>query len=111
MSQGIFYVEFTASTGEYGDGIVVAKDGSANGGDAHYSYRGKVPAHSGEFQSQFTISKWRSGNTNVIGIDNYVVEANGAVNYEEGKLQLEGVVVGHPQLKMTIIGQKIADTE
>ena len=111
MSQGIFYVKFKANTGDYGDGIVVVKDGSANGGGAHYLYRGKVPAHSGEFQSQFTISKWKSGNTNVVGIDNYVLEAKGAVDYEGGKLQLDGVVVGQPQLKMTIVGQKIADAE
>lgn len=47
----------------------------------------------------------------VAAIDNYVLEAKGAVDYEGGKLQLDGVVAGQPQLKMTIVGQKIADTE
>lgn len=84
MSQGIFYVKFTANTGDYGDGIIVVKDGSANGGDLHYLYRGKVPKISGEVQSKFTISKWKSGNTNVVGIVNYVLEVKGAAHYEEG---------------------------
>jgi len=30
MTSGIFHVEFRASTGDFGDGLVVVKDGAVN---------------------------------------------------------------------------------
>lgn len=71
MTSGIFHVEFRASTDDFGDGLVVVKDGAVNGGDPHYLYQGEVPTHSGEFESRFTVRKYRDGNANVVGIDNY----------------------------------------
>lgn len=109
MTQGIFHVDFRASTGDYGDGLIVIKDGSVNGGDANYLYRGTLPAVSGQFTSQFAVSKWRSGNTNVVGIDNYTLDASGSVDYEGGSFNVKGAVAGHPQLTITITGRKIAD--
>lgn len=109
MPNGIFHVDFKASTGDHGEGLVVVKDGKANGGDPHYLYQGDVPTQSGDFNSQFKISMWRSGNSNVVGIDNYTLNASGTVNYEAGTLKLKGSVAGAPQLTMEIIGKKIAD--
>jgi hypothetical protein len=109
MTQGIFHVDFKASTGDYGDGLIVIKDGAVNGGDANYLYRGTIPSASGQFQSRFTVSKWRSGNTNVVGLDNYTLDASGNVDYDGGSFNVQGAVVGHPQLTITITGKKIAD--
>lgn len=77
MTNGIFHVDFRASTGDYGDGLVVVKDGTVNGGEPHYLYQGQVPTVSGSFESKFTVRKWRDGNTNVVGVDNYTLDANG----------------------------------
>lgn len=110
MTSGIFHVDFRASTGDHGDGLVVIKDGAVNGGDAHYLYQGHVPAASGQFESQFTVAKWRDGNTNVVGIDNYTLEAKGEIDYEAGTLELQGAVAGKPQLTIRIKGKRIHDT-
>lgn len=107
MSNGIFHVNFRASTGDYGDGLIVVKDGSVNGGDAHFLYQGNVPNESGPFEAQFKISKWKGGNTNVVGIDNYTLNAKGKIDYEGGSLELAGAVDGHPQLTIQISGRKI----
>jgi hypothetical protein len=109
MSGGIFHVDFHASTGDYGDGLVVVKNGTANGGDANYLYQGEVPNASGSFQSKFKVSKWREGNTNVVGIDNYTLDATGKVDYEKGTIELAGTVVGAPHLSVKLIGKKIRD--
>jgi len=109
MANGIFHVDFRASTGDYGDGLVVVKDGAVNGGDAHYLYQGRVPTVSGPFESQFAVGKWRDGNTNVVGIDNYTLAAKGRIDYEAGILELEGAVVGAPNLKIQLKGKKIQD--
>ncbi len=107
MASGIFHVEFRASTGDFGDGLVVVKDGAVNGGDPHYLYQGEVPTQSGEFESRFTVRKYRDGNVNVVGIDNYILLARGRVDYEGGTIELRGAVEGHPQLTIQLGGRKI----
>lgn len=109
MTNGIFHVDFRASTGDYGDGLIVVKDGAVNGGDANYLYQGRVPTQSGSFESQFIVTKWREGNTNVVGVDNYSLDAKGKINYEAGVLELEGAVSGAPHLTITLSGKKIRD--
>ncbi|WP_095093985.1 GrlR family regulatory protein [Pseudomonas sp. Irchel 3A5] len=109
MANGIFHVDFRASTGDHGDGLVVVKDGAVNGGDPNYLYQGKVPNESGPFESNFTVRKWREGNTNVVGLDDYTLLAKGQVNYEAGTIELEGAVVGAPQLTIQLKGRKIQD--
>jgi ribosomal protein L21E len=41
MSSRIFHIDFRASTGDYGDGLVIVKDGAVNGGAPHYLYQGR----------------------------------------------------------------------
>lgn len=107
MTSGIFHVEFRASTGDFGEGLVVVKDGSVNGGDTHYLYQGEVPKESGDFESRFTVRKYRNGNVNVVGIDNYTLLAKGRVNYHDGTLELRGAVENAPQLTIQLRGHKI----
>ncbi|MNO47470.1 hypothetical protein D3C76_377860 [compost metagenome] len=107
MASGIFHVEFRASTGEYGDGLVVVKDGAVNGGDPHYLYQGGVPTKSGDFESRFIVRKYREGNTNVVGLDNYTLLAKGRIDYESGTIELRGAVEGMPQLTLQLRGRKI----
>lgn len=109
MSHGIFEVQFRSNRPDNGEGLIVVKDGAVNGGDANYLYQGEVPTASGPFSSQFTVSMWRPGNTNVTGLDNYVLEATGNINYEAGSIELEGSVVGAPQIKISLSGRKIKD--
>ena len=109
MAGGIFSVDFRANTGDYGSGLLVVKDGTVNGGDPHYLYQGRVPTASGPFESDFIVTKWRDGNTNITGIDNYTLNAKGRVDYEAGIVELRGAVVGAPQLTIELKGRKIKD--
>lgn len=109
MSHGIFEVQFQSNRPDSGGGLVVVKDGAVNGGDANYLYQGHVPTTSGPFSSQFTVSMWQPGNTNVAGLDNYILDATGNINYEAGTIALEGSVVGAPQVKITLTGRRIKD--
>ncbi|MEA1031023.1 GrlR family regulatory protein [Pseudomonas sp. N-137] len=107
MSNGIFEVDFSSNRPDHGSGLVVVKDGSVNGGDANYLYQGTVPTTSGQFTSQFRVSMWRPGNTNVSGLDNYDLDATGEINYERGSISLTGSVVGAPHIQITLSGRKI----
>jgi len=108
MSNGIFSVNFRSNRPDNGGGLVVIKNGSANGGDPNYLYQGAVPTVSGAFTGQFRVSMWREGNTNVTGLDNYTLNAAGNIDYENGKISLSGTVEGAPHIEITLQGSKIA---
>lgn len=109
MSQGIFHVRFQSSIRDHGEGLVVVTDGHANGGDEHFLYQGVLPNVTGSVTSQLAVSKWRAGNTSVVNIDNFLLDVRGHVDYENGTLNLEGVVTGHPNLTIRIEGRKVAN--
>ena len=109
MSQGIFHVNFRSNLADSGEGLVVIKDGSVNGGDANFLYRGNVPSQSGQVTTQLSVNKWRAGNQSVVNIDNFTLDVQGNVNYENGTLQLDGHVVGAPDRTISISGRKVAD--
>lgn len=44
MNDGIYHVTFSSLRGSAGQGLVVIKDGSVNGGDAGYLYLGLLEA-------------------------------------------------------------------
>ncbi|MGA9701150.1 GrlR family regulatory protein [Pseudomonas sp.] len=108
MPNGIFSVIFRSNRPDNGGGLVVIKDGSANGGDPNYLYQGQVPSISGPFTGQFTVSMWRAGNTNITGLDNYTLNASGEINYERGTISLSGTVEGATHIVVTLEGNKIA---
>ncbi|AYG10755.1 hypothetical protein D7M10_07335 [Pseudomonas fluorescens] len=108
MSNGIFSVTFRSNRPDNGDGLVVIKDGTVNGGDPNYLYQGVVPTNSGAFAGQFKVSMWRAGNTNVAGIDNYILNATGNIDYEGGSISLSGTVEGAPEIKITLQGRRVA---
>lgn len=107
MSNGIFEIRFSSNRPDHGEGVVVIKDGSVNGGDSNYLYQGRVPTTSGQFSERFRVSMWRPGNTNVAGLDNYDLDATGEIDYEQGSISLTGTVVGAPDVRITLNGSKI----
>jgi hypothetical protein len=108
MSNGIFEVNFRSNRPDSGEGLVVIKDGSVNGGDANYLYQGSVPTISGRFSEKFQVSMWQPGNTNITGLDNYILDATGEINYEKGSISLTGTVVGDASIRVDLTGRKIA---
>ncbi|MFI8431010.1 GrlR family regulatory protein [Pseudomonas sp. NPDC078863] len=108
MSNGIFSVTFRSNRPDHGDGLVIIKDGTVNGGDPNYLYQGEVPTSSGAFTGQFKVSMWRAGNTNVAGIDNYILNAKGNIDYEDGTVSLSGTVEGAPNIQITLQGKRVA---
>ncbi|HDY5025884.1 TPA: hypothetical protein RQ640_001269 [Pseudomonas aeruginosa] len=109
MSQGIFHVQFKSNLQDSGQGLVVIKNGSINGGDDHYLYRGTAPQQTGAFTGKLHVNKWKDGNRTVVNIDNFQLDVNGKIDFEAGQLDLVGTVTGQPQLQIQIIGRKVGD--
>jgi len=110
MSQGVFEVHFRSNIQDFGSGLVFIKDGSVNGSDANFLYQGKIPAESGDFETQINVHQWQAGNTHVFGgTGGFVLEAKGTVDYEKGVFSLQGSPQGNGQLTLQATGKRISD--
>lgn len=109
MSNGIFEVSFKSSTQDFGTGLIVIKDGSINGGDAHFLYRGTLEQSEGTAKAVINVDKWKAGNTSIVSLDNYQIEFTGTVDFGAGSLNLSGRVSSQPALAITVSGRKIGD--
>ena len=107
MDNGIYEVNFRASTQDFGSVLIVIKDGSVNGGDAHFLYRGTLTGTDAGVTASISVEQWKAGNRSVVGITNYKVEFKGTI--ANGQLKLSGNVTDHPQLALTVTGRKVAE--
>lgn len=110
MSNGIFEVNFRSSTHDFGGGLIVIKDGSVNGGDAHFLYRGTFSESGGTAKAVINVDKWKSGNTSIVNIDHFQIEFTGSIDFDAGALNLSGHVSNNPTLVIAVRGKKIGET-
>lgn len=104
MINGIFEVHFRSSMPDNGSGLIVIKDGSVNGGDEHFLYRGTLSGEPSSITAKINVSQWKSGNTSIIGAPNFDVEFKGSLS--DSGLQLSGSVHGQT---ITVTGRRVAD--
>jgi T3SS negative regulator,GrlR len=60
MQDGIYHVRFSSSVGSSGEGLVVIKQGSVNGGDGGYLYIGQLIASGGTLSGRLNIKRWNA---------------------------------------------------
>lgn len=109
MKSGIFSVYFRSSIQDFGEGLVVIKDGTVNGGDAHYLYTGQLAEEGGATKAKIKVQMWKGGSKSIVNMDNYDLEITGTIDFEHGVLRLSGSVVGMPSMVVSVEGKKIAD--
>jgi hypothetical protein len=108
MKDGIYHVEFASAMGAAGDGLVVIKDGSINGGDGGYLYQGKLETPTPELlRGQLQVKRWNAGRVSVFGpLNDFVLDLSGHVANDS--FTVNGGVPGHPGMKIKITGRMLA---
>ena len=105
MQNGIYHVRFSSSTGDFGEGIVVVKDDSVNGGDAGFLYKGKLSSNSGELSGQFNIKRWNPDHVSVFGpVDDFNLNLTGQVG-QDNSFFISGGIDSQPQFTININGR------
>lgn len=107
MLDGIFEVHFRSNIHDFGSGLIVIKNGSINGGDANFLYRGTVTANENTVRADISVDLWKRGTNSIVNIDHFKVAFSGTAS--DNHLQLTGHVEGQPQLSITVTGQKVAE--
>lgn len=108
MKDGIYHVKFASTMGAAGEGLVVIKGGSVNGGDAGYLYQGALDSDAGgQLRGQLQVQRWNAGHVSVFGpLGNFALNLSG--HAANDVFTVNGGVAGQPGLKITISGRMLA---
>jgi T3SS negative regulator,GrlR len=108
MRNGIYRVEFRSGRRIGPSGLVVLKDGSVNGGDDGFVYRGTYSVEGQKVTAQIAVSKHNPGAQSIFGpTDNYTLALAGTT--ESNNFTLSGRVTGRQDLIIEIRGSRLAD--
>jgi hypothetical protein len=109
MQNGIYRVDFRSGRRIGAPGLAVLKDGSVNGGDDGFIYRGTYLVEGEKVTAQIAVSKHNPGAQSVFGlIDNYTLALTGTTG--SNNFTLSGSVIGRQGLTIEIRGTRLADT-
>lgn len=104
MRDGIYHVTF-ASNADQGEGLVVLKGSSINGGDWGYTYTGPMKPTDTGFSTQLTCKRWNKESRSIFGtIDEFVLNldaheqgdgftASGGVKGSNGTIKIRGTFI------------------
>lgn len=105
MQDGIYHVRFSSSVGSAGEGLVVIKQGSVNGGDAGYLYIGQFSVSGESLSGRLNIKRWNAGQVSVFGpLESFELQLSGNVT-AGNSFTLSGGIPSQPGLMITIAGR------
>ena len=108
MISGIYLVSFAANNNRFGEGIVVVKDGSVNGGDASYLYRGHLDYYGEDVKASIEVRHYRGPVNAVLGpLKLFNLTLSGKISGDN--FQVSGGIANMPGASITITGSRIAD--
>lgn len=108
MLSGIYLVSFLANNNSFGEGIVVVKDGSVNGGDATYLYRGHFDYYEEDIKASIEVRHYRGPLNAVLGsLKQFNLTLAGKIS--GNNFHVTGSMPNMPGASITIAGSRIAD--
>ncbi len=104
MQDGIYHVRFSSSVGGSGEGLVVIKQATVNGGDVGYLYVGQLTADGETLSGRLNIKRWNPGQNSVFGpLDNFELRLSGTRT--GNSFNVSGGIPSKPGLTITIAGR------
>jgi hypothetical protein len=108
MIDGIYHVTFSSNSNDFGEGIVVFKDGAVNGGDHGYLYYGDFTQSAGQLNSNLTIKQWNSSVQSVFGPKKEFTLVLGGNISDDKNFMAKGHVAGQSDAQITIRGRYLS---
>ena len=109
MKNGIYHVDFRSGNKSAGQGLVVLKDGTVNGGDAGFLFVGKLLADSNVLSADIQVNKWSPGHVSIFGpLTTFGLTLSGQGDSAGGTFRLSGHITGQPAQTIGIHGRFLA---
>jgi hypothetical protein len=106
IREGIYSVEFVASGRKAGQGIVVLKGSTVNGGDVGFVYTGRVFGTPEALTADLKIKRWNAGYQSVLGnLTEFRLALSGKGNTNLNTFSIVGAIPGEPGRKLSIVGR------
>ena len=100
---GLWTAEFGSSTGIFGGGVAVFRDGTIKGGDATYYYVGQYTLSGRDFKASLTVSPYIEGAESVfktVGRD-LILDLVGSLTGEKSAVA-QGQARGMPDIRFGV---------
>lgn len=108
MLSGIYLISFAANSNRVGEGILVVKDGSVNGGDASYLYRGHFDYYGEDVKASIEVRHYRGPLNAVLGpLKQFNLTLSGKTSGDN--FQVSGGIPSMSGATISITGSMIAD--
>ena len=108
VREGIYRVRFGGPR-DSGDGMVVVKGSTVNGGDAGFSFAGRIFGTSDDLAVDLKVKRWNVGHVSVFGnLTDFNLTLAGKANAHAGTFAVSGSVTGQPSMRISIVGQWIS---
>ncbi len=110
MKSGIYHVRFSSMIGDHGEGLAVFKDGTVNGGDHGYLYLGTFQRSGGIVSATLRVKRWNHSVASVFGpLSEFTLELAGSVTADDATFRASGPVAENRNLRIEVMGNRIAD--
>jgi hypothetical protein len=109
MRNGIYSVKFAASLGVIGEGLVVFKDGTVNGGDHGYIYTGSYDVSNSKATAKLKVKRWNPGSMSILGnIQEFDLVLSGSEGQDGTSFSVSGQSPSIPA-QVEVTGRFLAD--
>lgn len=106
MPNGIYHVRFSSSVGGSGEGLVVIKQGSVNGGDVACLYVGQIVMNGEVLSGRLNVKRWNPDQVSVFGpLDDFELQLSGKTTAAGNSFTASGSITSQPGLTIAIAGR------
>ncbi len=108
MISGIYLISFATNNNRFGEGILVVKEGSVNGGDLSYLYRGHFDYYGEDIKASIEVRHYRGPVNAVFGpLKQFNLTLSGKISGDN--FHVSGGIPNMPNATIMITGDRIAD--
>ena len=108
MLKGLFHVHFNANNNQFGEGLVVVKDGFVNGGDHGFLYQGRFDYYGNDIQANIEVKHYNGPPMSVLGpLREFTLNLSGKTTGDS--FELTGGIPDAPKMSIRISGRKVAE--
>ena len=110
MKSGIYHVHFRGGPAQnFGDGIVVFKDGAINGGDVGYIYRGEFRTETNRIIATINAKRWNVVPNALINLNEFNLHIDAPAPIDDSRFSITAQLEGQPHLNISVTGEWLGE--
>jgi len=110
INPGIYRIRFSGGPSQnFGDGIGVFRDGTINGGDPGFVYRGSYEIRNGHISAKINIKRWNVIPNPIMNLSEYDLIVESRAHTDGVRFSVEAQIQQQPNIRIQIDGERLED--